>query len=179
MSFAVALVVGLITLAIAAWPLFRGPQEPAPASRSAGARARLLARKEALLESLADLDFEYASGKLAAKDYEPARATLIRDTALVLQQLDLGPADALDAFIEAEVAAERAAGTGARPPAETDKPAGVCDSCATPFRPGAKFCKKCGGSLIRPSCASCGRGLDADARFCIECGAPSGGAEAR
>jgi hypothetical protein len=45
-----------------------------------------------------------------------------------------------------------------------------CSECATPFKPGDKFCSKCGAPLPH-ICLNCGAELKDDMRFCAKCGA--------
>ncbi len=45
-----------------------------------------------------------------------------------------------------------------------------CDECATAFKPGDKFCSKCGAPLPH-ICLNCGTVLKNDMRFCAKCGA--------
>jgi hypothetical protein len=69
----------------------------------------LLARKDAALAALKDLEFDYRTRKLSLEDYEELRAIYRVEAAEVLKAMDQGaapPAD-LDALIDAEVAAWR------------------------------------------------------------------------
>src|SRR5436190_21420292 len=45
----------------------------------------------------------------------------------------------------------------------------ICPSCESENRPGAKFCRECGGSL-ESRCPACGAGFAAGQRFCDACG---------
>jgi len=45
-----------------------------------------------------------------------------------------------------------------------------CSECATPFKPGDRFCEKCGAPLPH-ICLNCGAELKDDQRFCAKCGA--------
>jgi len=45
----------------------------------------------------------------------------------------------------------------------------VCPSCSEPVRVGAKFCDKCGASVVR-TCVGCGAELRPGAKFCDHCG---------
>src|SRR5437867_11603858 len=46
-----------------------------------------------------------------------------------------------------------------------------CPQCGAANRPGARFCRGCGGSL-GPRCTSCGADVRPESRFCDGCGAP-------
>ncbi len=70
----------------------------------------LLARKEATLAALKDLEFDYRTRKLSAEDYADLRAIYRVEAAEALKAMDQGPSPSqdLDALIDAEVAAWRA-----------------------------------------------------------------------
>lgn len=52
-----------------------------------------------------------------------------------------------------------------------------CPSCDTSNRPGARFCKACGGSVRAPDrCPGCGSAIPPTARFCPSCGSKVVGA---
>jgi hypothetical protein len=44
--------------------------------------------RERSFRALADLDFDYESGKISKEDYEPLRASLLEETAEVLARID-------------------------------------------------------------------------------------------
>jgi hypothetical protein len=50
------------------------------------------------------------------------------------------------------------------------KEAMKCSECAQPFKPGDRFCVKCGAPLPH-ICLHCGAELKQDERFCAKCGA--------
>lgn len=50
------------------------------------------------------------------------------------------------------------------------KEAMKCSECTTPFKPGDRFCSKCGAPLPH-LCLNCGAELTDDERFCAKCGA--------
>lgn len=72
----------------------------------------LVARKEAALSALKDLEFDYRTRKLSEEDYEELRAVYRVEAAEVLKAMDQGLASSrdLDALIDAEVAAWRSRG---------------------------------------------------------------------
>lgn len=45
-----------------------------------------------------------------------------------------------------------------------------CEECATPFRPGDRFCRQCRAPLPI-LCLNCGKEITEDDRFCSKCGA--------
>ena len=54
------------------------------------------------------------------------------------------------------------------PPASADN---ACGKCGGPNGADAKFCQRCGASLIA-KCTGCGAKLSADSKFCSQCGRP-------
>lgn len=129
----------------------------------------LTLRRDALLRQIRDLDDDMEAAKVAPELYQRNRPQLVRQAAVVMQQLDAhGYSDApvapaatdLDAQMEAAVrrlrtpqevdadieAAVRAARAGGRP------------ASAPLAAPSVTFCPKCG------------RRVEADDRFCPKCG---------
>lgn len=54
------------------------------------------------------------------------------------------------------------------PPARADN---ACGKCGGQNGADAKFCQRCGASLIA-ECAACGAKLSVDSKFCSQCGRP-------
>lgn len=85
----------------------------------------LYGKREIVFEALRDLQFEFATGKLAASDYEQLKGTYELQAAQILQQLDaLKP------------------GTG-----KTAQGTRTCPRCHTNMNAHDKFCTKCGAKL--------------------------------
>ncbi len=78
-------------------------------------RSALLAERDRILNSLQELDFDYAMGKIPEEDYPEQRLALVKSGAEVLRRLDdlqAGPSqvshiDDQEARLEAAVAARR------------------------------------------------------------------------
>lgn len=118
-------------------------------------RAGLLAKKQALLLALKDLEAERDIGKLSEADFKELNARYRAQAREVLKKLDtqLEPhRQAARALLDGKVAA-------AAPPAPVDvAPAtatvetdGACPTCATANDRDAVFCKKCGTRLTPES----------------------------
>jgi hypothetical protein len=69
----------------------------------------LLARKEAALSALKELEFDYRTRKLSEEDYQELRAVYRVEAAEALKAMDQGSAapEDLEALIDAEIAAWR------------------------------------------------------------------------
>ncbi len=129
----------------------------------------LLAQRESIIRTLAELDFDHALGKIPEEDYPQQRRMLLQRGAEVLRRLDAlqqgaqAPAAAEDR-LEAAIAARRAARRGAQaaerpaPPPDDpleaaiaarkrrrqEKAAGFCPQCGAPLQRSDKFCPRCG-----------------------------------
>lgn len=142
--------------------------------RARSQRQTLLLQKEALLEEVRALDFDFDTGKIPSEVYEPQRAELVAAAAEVLQQLDsLGAPTAVAASapaptttdqpapdpIEQAITRRRQAPTDdieqaiarRRSQAKTAVPANghanFCPQCGRPVDTGDKFCVACGHQL--------------------------------
>jgi len=119
-------------------------------------RQHLLAQKEAILTEIQSLDFDYETGKVPAEIYEPQRAEMVAEAAVVLQQLDaLPPIETVDDEIEAAIAQLRQQ-IPARQPAVVTTPKGnghgrYCTQCGSLLDPGDKFCAHCGAKVAAPA----------------------------
>ncbi len=132
----------------------------------------LLLRRDALLRQIRDLDDDMEAAKVAPELYQRNRPQLVRQAAVIMQQLDAhGYSDAPTAPIAADLDAQmEAAVRRLRTPQEVDadieaavratRVAAVAPNAAAaaPAAPAASFCPKCG------------RRVDADDRFCPKCG---------
>ncbi|MBK8985659.1 MAG: zinc ribbon domain-containing protein [Chloroflexi bacterium] len=149
-GLALLILVGLLI----AQPLLMPEERQSRRSRSR--RQMLLAQKEALLEEVRALDFDYETGKIPAEVYEPQRADLVALAADVLKQLDIlstlpdvetavtqlhqSPTD----DIEQAIARLRRQPKPAEP---TNGKAHFCPQCGHPVDAGDKFCAVCGHQL--------------------------------
>jgi len=108
------------------------------AERRAAAVAR---EREALYESIRDLDHDHETGKVSETDWSAMRAELrARAVALLREER------------EAQ-AAGPGRGSGEPPPDHGAAPDGAgCDACGAGIRPGDRFCARC-GERLGPSAA--------------------------
>ena len=85
------LVLGVLAIVIFLFvvqPLWAARQRP----RSRLTRNRLfdlLAQRDALLQSLRDLELDRETGKVSESDYEGARLAILREASIVVSQLDV------------------------------------------------------------------------------------------
>lgn len=129
----------LIALAVGAfvlWPALVGPRSHWVFSEDDTPIGRLAVRKEVLVGNLADLDFEFAMGKLSEDDYRSIRESLKRQTLRVMEQLDV--------LVQSETAMDGGKGAKAGTAQAT---AAFCSSCGGNLPPRASFCPHCGARV--------------------------------
>jgi len=139
----------------------------AGAPRRAAGNSSLEAELDRTIDTLRELDFDRALGKIPDDEYPARRQELVAQGADQLRRLDEargttggapgGREQALereiaarrtpradrDATLEAEITARRSqpAPNGAK------RKAGLCPACGAPVQVGDKFCPRCGGAL--------------------------------
>lgn len=106
-------VLGLLIVLAAAWYIVAPLLDSSPGSVQAGENAQtadLLDRRATLYREIADLDFDYRTGKVVGADYHEQREQYLAEAAIVLRALDeqsVVPEDVdytrIDAEIEREV----------------------------------------------------------------------------
>ncbi len=134
----------------------------------------LMAERDRIINSLQELDFDFALNKIPTEDYPMQRAALLQRGAEVLKQLDaLTPpaksgrslrapaADDAEARIESAVSARREeaaaavsvsdddveAMIAARRTSRKEKSGGFCPRCGKPYLASDRFCPHCGKSI--------------------------------
>ena len=118
----------------------------------------LLGRKDATLQAIKDLEFDYRVGKMSEEDYQRHNQRLRRQAIGLMQQIEkVAPATAsLDEQLEIIIAQFRqTTGAAASTPANGD------NAAASPATSGAtRFCTQCGKPVA------------SDHKFCAHCGTP-------
>jgi hypothetical protein len=138
-------------------------QRPLFTNKQQLSQAALLARKEALLNRVRDLDFDHETGKLPAIEHQQQRLILMNEAAAILRQLDQPAGDEPTAIvppaadeIEAAIARLRQANKPApapgRPAASSNgrDQINFCPQCGKPADPTDRFCAYCGHAFRRP-----------------------------
>lgn len=103
---------------------------------------KLLAEKEQLLNQIRALDFDHSTGKIPDEIYQAQRSHLVRQSALILQELDSHTADFtpdIEAAIETAVARLRHTSSNGQ--------GNFCPHCGESADPDDKFCAACGYQL--------------------------------
>ncbi len=125
MELFIILALVVIVILIVGYPLVNPDRYREPGARHENANRYddLYGERENVFDALRDLQFEYATGKLSASDYEQLKARYEVQAAGILQQIDaLQPKKAVE---------------GAR----------ACPRCNSIMTMQDKFCTKCGAKL--------------------------------
>lgn len=126
----------------------------------------LLLRKDNLLRQIRELDDDMESAKVAPEMYQRTRPQLVKQAAVIMQQLDAhgyldeGAAPVITASVDEQI---EAAVKKMRTPEETDAAieAAIAQARANQVVP---------ANGANHFCPQCGRRLDADDHFCPGCG---------
>ena len=104
--------------------------------------AELIVRKDAVLLSIKELEFDYHTGKLSQEDFDRFNHRLRQQAMGLLRQIERRSPDLaqLDEQVEYQIAAVRATG---------DVNA-LCPTCSNPITSADNFCAKCGAKLTAP-----------------------------
>ena len=117
----------------------------------AGPLADLILRKDTLLESIKELEFDYQTGKLSAEDYQRLDQRQRQQAIALLRQIEqaMPAAAGLEAELEQAIQSRRSRTERAASPASETV---TCPRCQSPVRANDKFCPQCGFAL-RPAMA--------------------------
>lgn len=126
----VLVLVALVIGGFVVWPALAGPRSHWVFSEEDTPEGRLAVRKEVLMGNLADLDFEFAMGKLSEEDYRSIRESLKRQAMRVMEQIEV-------------LGQSQVAEGGGRATKAQTAPA-FCASCGGGLPPRAAFCPHCG-----------------------------------
>ena len=146
----------LVTALFVARPLvfqLKKPGNPGLASekKSDHDHSTLLAKRDRVLNTLKELEFDHALGKIPEEDYSSRRNALRTAGVQVLKQLDEGgdpqpqstpltiDASRGDDELEKLIAERRRS--------RQEKAAGFCPQCGNPVQKSDKFCHGCGRTL--------------------------------
>ncbi len=131
-------------------PLFATRGEIGQTSRKEGRRRRLLEDREALYESIRELDFDHRMGKVEENDYRQTRARYEAQAVDLMKSIDQtnGRAEAIEDRVEQEIATLRRSRKSKR--SRGKKPTKrACPKCKTVPSASARFCPQCGTPLKR------------------------------
>jgi hypothetical protein len=162
LTIAVALLLALLAIGFVAWPLW----QPGAVVRldDDNPLTELIQRKDSVLLSIKELEFDYQTGKLSAQDYQRLDHRLRQQAIGLLRQLEKAAPDSanLEAELEAAILRQRqTAGhqTGARQPESANNGAPArhkrfCPQCGAPATATDNFCAICGAPLRKTDLAT-------------------------
>lgn len=110
LTIVVAVAISLAAIALVVWPLLR-PDPPLLLDQDERLRD-LIARKDAALLSIRELEFDRQTGKLNDEDFARLNARLRRQALALLERIDRVAPDvsSMDETLEAAIAAQRRTG---------------------------------------------------------------------
>ena len=162
LSIALAVVISLAALAFVLWPILR--RGAAPVLVEDDRLTDLLARKDAVLASIKELEFDYHVGKVSEEDLALFNERLRRQAIGLMKQIEkVAPVTSrLDDQLEREIAKSRKT----RDPRESRPAQGAV---LASNRPSKRVVQ------VTPTgdfCVNCGQPIDPTHKFCGHCGTP-------
>lgn len=108
----------------------------------------LILRKDTVLQSIKENEFDYQTGKLNVEDFQRTDIRLRHQAITLMRQIEQNqPAIAdLDAALEEEIRSQRTPRTPAPLPTTTQVTR-TCPQCHAPVQMADNFCPKCGFAL--------------------------------
>lgn len=104
-------------------------------------------RKEAAVEALSELEFEYQTDKLPDEEYRRLRTHYGRIALEAEEEMEAGRRTAGG---DGAPEAEAPGGAGARSPRAAGGDGGACPDCGAQVPAGARFCPRCGARQAQP-----------------------------
>jgi hypothetical protein len=145
-----ALLIAGLAVSFVIWPLIGGPlgAQRTVLVDEAGPLTELLQRKEMLLLSIKELEFDHQTGKLSDEDFQRLDQRLRQQAIGLLRQIErVAPASAaLESDLEEAIRRQRK--VQAQPAVRTlEEPMMSCPRCQNQVSTGDNFCPKCGLAL--------------------------------
>lgn len=174
----IALLISAVAIVAVVWPLLK--KGPAPVLIEDDRLTELLLRKEQVLASIKELEFDYRVGKLSDEDYQQYDQRLRRQAIGIMQQIEqVAPESAgLDATLENEIQHRRMVKVDARADAPSIDAAVESEIARRRRHPTpaataapALVATATNGDAVR-FCTNCGSQVSAQHKFCAQCGAP-------
>ncbi len=130
-------------------------------------RSVLLARKEAILAALRELEVDYRGGKVSEEDYRLQKEQLMEEGAAVLRELE-----ALEAKLRQVTGARKpaAAAEAGHAAAQTSPASPKGESSDDPIEALLQRRKATAAAVYIGFCPNCGAPLRAGQRYCAYCG---------
>ena len=139
-----ALLLAGLVVAYVSWPLVRPGKVAVDRD---GPLADLILRKDTVLESIKELEFDRQTGKLSEEDFQRLDGRLRQQAIVLLRQIEqqMPEAAGMEAELEEAIRQRRTTTERASTPEET---APTCPHCQALVRPNDRFCPQCGFALM-------------------------------
>lgn len=147
-----AFVVAALAIVYVAWPLLRPIR--LVLSDDDSPLAELLQRKDTLLLSIKELEFDYHTGKLSQEDYQRLDQRLRQQAIALLRQIEQAAPHTTQLDEELEAAIQRQRRVTDRVVNVAEKSQLHCPQCRAAVGRADKFCPQCGQKLVPADTAS-------------------------
>ncbi|MDE2998410.1 MAG: zinc ribbon domain-containing protein [Gemmatimonadota bacterium] len=137
MSVAVCIVTFMVVCVFVFRPFVTAKGRIGERDAGPGGGTRLVEEREALVDAIRELDFDYRMGKVEEDDYRATRSRYESRAVELMRVIEetAGPAPGIEDRIEEEIAAMR------------KKDTVICAGCGRATPEGARFCPQCGTAL--------------------------------
>jgi Tfp pilus assembly protein PilN len=151
LTIGLGVLVALVAIAYVARPLFQ--TQRSLQSTDDDALGELMARKDAVLLNIKEVEFDHRTGKLNDEDFQRYNLRLRQQAVALLKQIEKLAPDIqdLDSELEAAIAAERTVKSVQTAPETLSSPAAAsavaprfCHQCGEAIGLGDNFCAACG-----------------------------------
>lgn len=150
----VALALLLVAVAAVLQPVLAPEVEPTEEGPDAEALGAKEEEKERVLESIRDLDMDFATLKLSADDYQRLRSHQVAEAGRLILEIESSePASASPSGAGSTLTATDESPRDAEDPAEA-APDPSCPACGLRHYSGDRFCRLCGTTLVRYDASS-------------------------
>jgi len=159
--------------AVVVWPIMRGRDGRDESLVEDMELGEVLAKRDAALLAIDELEADYQMGNLSETDYAELRRKYEEQAVSVLRSVDdvRGTrTQVADGYLDDEIEAQIARRRQARPAAPAPPAATGCPACGAALVRGAAFCVRCGAAVVS-TCDACDAAVNPSDRFCGTCGA--------
>ena len=100
-------------------------------------------RKQRVYGNIADLEFDYAMGRLSESDFSEIRLSFMSEAGKVIEKIESQRSAEIIERIESELKG------GTKKKKSSQKKPAYCPACGEPVKANDKFCAACGEGLVR------------------------------
>lgn len=139
-----AVLISLFAIAFVVWPLFNPKQRPSLVENQEV--IDLVHRKDIILQSIKEIEFDYHTQKLSEPDFQRLNARLRQQALALMRRIEKAEPDFqhLEAELEAAISEKR---QQYRPERMEATPKNYCPQCGSSVAKDDNFCASCGKQL--------------------------------